>query len=192
MLACEKRRPYAPTRQSEGRRVSGRGLLAVVALTIAAAGVLFAGGQTPVDAGPLGGDGEAATETPDPARDDGEGATGATTASADGGYEFAIERVEPCGNFCRNVTAALTNAGGDARRNVTVTTRVYADDEVLWTGTETVGRLDAGETRVSTKRVDVGFSGGLKIRANDGWVTIVTLVESASGSTRFEERRKVD
>ena len=76
------------------------------------------------------------------------------------------------------------------RRAVT-SRQVYADGDLLWSGNETVGTLDSGETHRSTKRVDVGFSGGMAIRANDGYVTIVTTVESEEETTRFSERRKV-
>ena len=117
-------------------------------------------------------------------------ATPTTTATAPN-YDFTIERVEECGTTCRDVTARLANAGAATRRNVRVTTKVYADGDLLWRGNETVGALAPGEAHTSTKRVKLGFSGAMKIRNNGGYVTIVTVVESDGGTTRFSDRRKV-
>lgn len=118
-------------------------------------------------------------------------ATASTTTASDSGYDFTIEQIEECGTTCRDVTAELANDADETRRNVRVTTEVYANEDLLWTGNETVGTLASGEAHTSTKRVDVGFAGGMKIRDNDGYVTIVTIVKSDRGTVRFSERRKV-
>ncbi|WP_137283953.1 hypothetical protein [Halorussus salinisoli] len=132
-----------------------------------------------------------ATQTESTGGDAGETTMESTTTTSDSNYAFSILSVEKCGDTCRDVTARLTNTEATARENVDVTTKMYADDELLWSGNETVGTLAAGENHTSTKRVDVGFSGGLAINANDGYATIVTVVESDSGTERFSERRKV-
>lgn len=115
----------------------------------------------------------------------------ATTDNSPSGYDFTIEHIEECGSTCRNVTAVLANTGNETRRNVRATTEVYADGDLLWSGNETVGALDPGEAHTSTKRVNVGFAGGMKIQNDDGYVTIVTVVRTDDGTTRFSERRKV-
>lgn len=190
------------------RRVVGA--LVVVLVAGAAGGVLFVGGlglgespSAPADGSPT--DSEVTTTADATTGEtasggggtDGTGAgTDRTTATATetadpSGYDFTIEQVEKCGTTCRDVTARLANAGATERTDVRVTTRVYADEGLLWTGNETVGALAPGEAHTSTKRVDVGLSGGMKIQNNDGYVTIVTVVRSDEGTTRFSERRKV-
>lgn len=179
--------------------MTGRLLAAsVLLLALASAGVLVAadgpGGAIP----DLESDG--ATTTTAGGVDETADGTTATTASesagetstdARSGYALDIRSIETCGNTCRDVTAALTNEGSSARRNVTATTEVYADGDLLWSGNESVGTLSAGESHASMKRVQVGYAGGMKIRANDGYVTIVTVVRSDGGTTRFSDRRNV-
>ncbi|MFC4448852.1 hypothetical protein [Halorussus aquaticus] len=171
---------------------------AVVLLGTVGGGVLFADGAIP-GASPSDGTTPSAETTDTEA---GASPTGTDSSDSDAGgtttgttddreYAFTILTVEKCGSTCRDVTARLDNTGGTPRENVRVTTKMYADDELLWSGTQTVGTLGPGESHTSTKRVDVGFSGGMAISANDGYVTIVTVVRSDSGTTRFSERRKV-
>lgn len=189
------------------RRVVG----AVVVLLVAATtgGVLFVGGlgpgespSSPTDESPADSTGTTTADatTEETAASGGTGetgggnntTTGTTTETSDSSaYRFTIQSIEKCGTTCRDVTARLANAGADERTNVRVTTKLYADGDLLWSGTETVGALAPGEAHTSTKRVDVGLSGGMKIQNNDGYVTIVTVVRSDSGTTRFSERRKV-
>ncbi|UPW02249.1 hypothetical protein M0R88_09190 [Halorussus gelatinilyticus] len=187
--------------------MSRRALVAVVALVgVLGAGVLFAGGTDLGGESGIGAGDATATETATTARsatgttapaadDAGESGGGndatATTSMTSSEYAFTIENIEKCGSTCRDVTARLTNSGGETRENVRVTTAMLADGEVLWSGNESVGTLTPGESHVSTERVDVGFAGGMQISANDGYVTIVTVVRSESGKTRFAERRKV-
>lgn len=122
-----------------------------------------------------------------------DGGTGDSSGSddSDSGYFLTIKDIEQCGNTCRDVTATLKNTGDENRQNVHVETKVYAGDDKIWSGEETVGTLEAGGTHTSTKRVKVGYIGGAKIKNNGGYVTIVTIVTSDSGTTKFSERRKV-
>lgn len=170
-------------------------VVAVVAVAaVVGGGVLFVNDSLPSETPKSGADGATTTTTePTDSETESSGATTDTTteSATRSGYEFVIENIEKCGTTCRDVTARLTNDGAEARQDVRVTTKMYADGDLLWSGNETVGTLDSGESHHSTKRVDVGFSGGMAIRSNDGYVTIVTIVESASGTTRFSERRKV-
>jgi hypothetical protein len=192
----QKRHGHAFGREFRGGRVNSRAVLAVAAVVaVVSGGVLFVGDSVPGESTNFDSttttveatDTEAQTESSD-GRSNTEDTTETATRS---GYDFVIETIEKCGNTCRDVTARLTNDGQSTRRNVSVTTKVYADGDLLWSGNETVGTLDSGGTHRSTKRVDVGFSGGMAISANDGYVTIVTIVESEEETTRFSERRKV-
>lgn len=171
-----------------------------VALAVVAGGLWFVGGSLPggtpgeVDATPA----PDSTLTSDTAEteagtavESGTGDAGGTGEPTGSDYTFSIERIERCGGTCRDVTARLSNAGRETRRNVSVVTKVLADGDLLWSGNESVGTLAPGESHTSTRRVEVGFAGGLKIRANDGYVAIVTVVRSDAGTARFEDRRKV-
>lgn len=183
-----------------------RTVLAAAAVVVLAAAVgasaLFVGG--PSDSGdapgPIGGGGDGTTTAADGSDDssgddssgsDGDGSSDETTDSTSTPYRFDIVNIEKCGDTCRDVTATLANTGQETRQNVRVTTEVYADDDLLWTGNETVGTLEPEESHTSTKRVKLSYWDGIKIKNNDGYVTIVTVVRSDSGTVRFEERRKV-
>lgn len=175
-----------------------RGVVVAVVTVVAlvGGGVLFVNGSTPGETPSSATNGATTSTMAEPtdseaSTESGDGVERPTETATSSGYGFVIENIEKCGNTCRDVTAKLTNDGPEARRNVRVTTKMFADDTLLWSGNETIGTLDSGESHVSTKRVDVGFSGGMAISANDGYVTIVTIVESAGGTTQFSERRKV-
>lgn len=181
----------------------------VVLLAVAGATALFVGGN------PLAGQASDApnapdanaTTTPGGAGEDGADAGGAdaggsgdSQADADGSgdakdagspFRLRITSVEKCGSTCRNVTATLKNRRTADRHDVRVETKVYAADDLLWSGEETVGTLAGKETHTTTKRVKVGFGGAIKIKSNGGYVTIVTIIRSDVGTTKFSKRRKV-
>jgi hypothetical protein len=128
------------------------------------------------------------------------------TASADGGgssggdatatpkpapFGFRIDSIEGCGTTCRDVTATLTNRRESGVDDVTVTTRIYVQDDRIWQGSEEIGRLDAGESATTTKRVDIGYFDAAKIQNNDGYVTVETTVQSSAGTYTFSGRRQV-
>lgn len=173
--------------------------VAVVLLAVGGAGVLFVGDLSPgetLDPGTGHATTVGGSDSEDGQTDDDSGGSAATTtesSTGDGstGYAFTIEKIEKCGDTCRDVTARLANTGQETRQNVRVTTKVYADGDLLWTGNESVGTLQPDESHTSTKRVKLSYWEAMKIKNNDGYVTIVTVVRSDSGTTRFEERRKV-
>jgi hypothetical protein len=129
---------------------------------------------------------------------DGDGDAGGndTAAPAPPPFAFEVVRIEECGTTCRDVTAAVTNSRDERATGVQVYTTIYAgnstdgDDEV-WAGTEDVGTLEAGESATSTRRVDLSFGAALKIQNADGWITLVTTVESDEVTITFEDRRNV-
>lgn len=171
--------------------MSGRLLVALVLLlALAGAGVLVAADGSSDAIPDFESDGATTTTTTTTAATS--ESPDSTRTDADSGYALDIRSIDRCGSTCRDVTAALVNEGSSARRNVTATTEVYADGDLLWSGNESVGTLSAGESYASTKRVQVGLSGGMKIQANDGYVTIVTVVRSDDGTTELAERRNVE
>ncbi|WP_058367313.1 hypothetical protein [Haloparvum sedimenti] len=173
-----------------GRTAAIAVVLSVVVLGGLAAGFLVLGGGPGGDGGGLTGDGagggggsggdDAGAATATPAMED-------TNAS----FQFTIDEIEECGNTCRDVTATIVNDGGETAEGIVVHTTMYADDDVVWEGTEEIGELPANESYTSTREVDVGYGGGAKIQENDGYVTIETVIEFDDGQEVFTERRQV-
>jgi hypothetical protein len=163
------------------------GLLAVVGLVLlATAGVALTGVFGLFGAGETGPPTESA---PVP--------TPATAADGTASQSFTLDtrEVDACGMLCRNVTSTVTNEQSTAARDVTIRTRLYAgndtDGEVRWRGTERVDRIGAGETYVTTQRVELSMDAALAVRDADGWVTIRTTVETADQSVTITDRREV-
>jgi len=167
-------------------------VIVLVVGAAAGAGLLALGGPgAVVDGGdaPDGTDGTEAGST-----DGGDSTTTTATpqmADTEAAFVFAIDDIQECGDTCRDVTATLSNDGGEAAANVTVETNVYTDGDLIWEGDEDVGRLDAGGEHTSTKRVELGYSDALKVENNDGWITIETIVRFEDGQQVFTEERQV-
>lgn len=130
-----------------------------------------------------GGDGDSETD---------DGSNEATTPP----FTFSIDDIEDCGQTCRDVTVTLFNEQDDTAEDVTVYTRIYAgnstdESDLVWEGTEEVGAMDANSSVTRTQRVELSYSDGLAIEQNDGWVTIVTTVQSSEETVTFEEERNV-
>lgn len=124
-----------------------------------------------------------------------DGATGdAETTETGPSYAFVIERIESCGETCRDVTTTLTSEGA-ASTDVTVYTRIYAgngtDGDVVWEGSEPVGDLDAGESYTATKRVELSMTDAFAVQQADGWITIQTTIQSDEKTVTTTEQRKV-
>ncbi len=121
---------------------------------------------------------------------------GATDTDADTGPSFAfeIDRIESCGETCRDVTTTLTSEGAGST-DVTVYTRIYADNgtdgDVVWQGSEPIGDLDAGESYTGTKRVDLSITDAYAIQQSGGWITIQTTIQSDEKTVTTTERRQV-
>ncbi len=177
-------------------------LVCLVALGVVGAVVLGVGpvadagsdvsGGTPV----AGSDGTGATEQAasdgasagdDTGANDGERASGESQRP----FDLDVEDIEECGRTCRDVTVGLTNNGANERTNVTVATTLYAGDEAVWNGKESVGALASEESTTETRRVKLGFVAGAKIQRNDGVVTVETVVRWDGGSATYREDREV-
>jgi hypothetical protein len=175
--------------------------LLVIAVVVVVAGVAgaaaFGVGPFPSDSLPNGG---TTTEAPDddPSSAGGGGGSGgggdsgtATATPEPSPFGFTIDSIENCGNTCRDVTATLTNRQDGAVSDVDVTTRIYVKEDKIWQGSEDVGRLAAGESSTTTKRVEIGYFDAAKIKNNDGYITVETTVQSSAGTYTFSGRRQV-
>ncbi|MFC6826640.1 hypothetical protein [Halopelagius fulvigenes] len=109
-------------------------------------------------------------------------------------FDFQIRNVERCGLTCRDVTVTATNTKNTTARNVTFVTKMYAGgngDNLVWRGNETFRKVEPGETKRVTKRVNLGLFEAAQVRQNGGFVTAKTNVTWDSGNESFSERRKV-
>lgn len=155
--------------------------------------------------GPMGGAGESkVTDTPESTGTvyemGGGGGSNGGSGAADGEqlppYYFTINSIEKCGQTCRDVTVTLTNNRNQTANDVTVYTRIYAGNNTdqsnkVWEGKEQIGTMQPNESVTSTKRVKLSYSEGLKVKNHDGWITIVTTVESMDVTITFKEQRDV-
>lgn len=112
-------------------------------------------------------------------------------------FAFTIDSIDNCGQTCRDVTATVDNTQNQSASEVTVYTRIFAGenstemDDLVWEGTEDVGTLAAGDAHTSTKRVDLSLQEAVEIDGNDGWITIVTTVDSDDETITVRETRQV-
>lgn len=152
-------------------------LVVGVVLLMAGAGAAFAAGIGPALGGDSGSTVESfPTETPSSPTDTSSGGdsdgTTATDVSTGSPYAFSVDRIEECGETCRDVTATLTNEQSTGVSNVTIYTRIYTgngtDGDVVWEGTESVGDLSAGESYMVTERVELSLADAYAVKRNDG------------------------
>lgn len=112
-------------------------------------------------------------------------------------FGFTIEAIEECGRTCRDVTVSLSNERDEPATNVTVFTRIYAgqdntaEEDLVWSGKEPVGTLEAGGSYTATERVELSLQEALAVENNGGWITVVTTVRSRERTVTFRESRQV-
>ena len=145
-----------------------------------------------------GGDGVATTDGGTSVETDG---GGGNAAASDGGtatstrpaydFQFRILNTKSCGQTCRDVTVRLTNQGAETATGVTAKSRIFADGDRIWSGTENIGTMSPGESVTRTKRVKLGMFDAMKVKQNNGYVTIKTTVTWDGGSRTFTQRVKV-
>lgn len=176
---------------------------AVVVIVATGGAAAFAAGVGPAPGGNSGdeiSDFPTATATPNGGASAAEStATGTATGSAtpEPRPEFVttVESVERCGQTCRDVPSAVTNEGSADATGVTVYTRIFVGQEtsgdVVWTGTADVGRLPAGASHATTKRVELSLADAAAVRSADGWITIQTTIQSDQRTVTFAESRQV-
>lgn len=178
------------------RRAFIAGALALAVVGAGAAYVTDVGPAPASDAGDA--DDPFPTETTastDGGSGDTETSGGPATDAPDRPFAFVIDRIESCGNTCRDVTTTLTNQQSSDATSVTVHTRIFAgngtDGDVVWQGSEEVGDLPAGESTTATKRVELSMMDGYAVKQNDGWISVQTTVQSEEETMTFAERRQV-
>lgn len=174
----------------------GGGILVVVLLALGL-GAAFYYGVGPA----LGGtdSGEELTDFPTATTIyEGSAAGGTDSTSAETPpFSFTIDVVEECGQTCRDVTATLHNNQNEIATGVTVFTRVFAGDDNtaeedrVWEGKEEVGTVAAGESHTSTERVELSLQEANKIQQHDGWITIVTTVQTDERTVTFRDSEQV-
>ncbi len=166
-------------------------------LLIASAAVAFAMGVGPAP----GGDSADIESFPTEESESSGGSTGAGTDTEETAtptgppFTSSIDRIEECGETCRDVTTTLTNDQQTADSNVTVYTRIYAgngtDGTVIWEGVEEVGDMESGESYTTTRRVEISLADARTVRQHDGWITVQTTVQSDSETMTVTEQRQL-
>ena len=131
----------------------------------------------------------AAAPTPTPRTD----ATGTSATATPGpAFDFSVDDLAECGETCRDVEATLTNNQDETATDVTVDIRMYAGNgtggERVWEGTESVGRLAAGESATITRRVELSTADAIAVQQADGWVTVEATVESNGTAVTLTRR----
>ena len=168
------------------------GSLLVAALLLAGLGVaVFTGvGPTPGDES---GDSVSTVPAGTPSDDD-SAATGSTDVAP---FSLTIDEVDECGQTCRDVTATLHNHQNDTAERVIVSIAIFAgenttdEDDLVWEGSVEVGTLEAGGSHTTTERVDLSYWDSLAVSRNDGWITILTTVESDERTVTFRDTEHV-
>lgn len=172
------------------------GVLVVLLLALGM-GAAFYYGVGPAPGGTDSGD--ELTEFPTATPSDATPASGGseTAGTATQPFSFTIDEIEECGQTCRDVTATLHNNQGEPATGVTVFTRVFAgedntaEEDLVWEGKEEVGTMDADASHTTTRRVELSLRDGNKINQNDGWITIVTTVQTDDRTVTFRDSEQV-
>ena len=151
---------------------------------------------TGVGPAPGGDSGEDIEEFPTEEETDDDGST--ATASADAPpFSFTIDDTSECGRTCREVTATLDNNRNETATGVTVYIRILAGenntetDDIVWEGTEDVGTMEPDAAHTTTKRIELSLQDARKVDRNDGWITILTTVESDTTTVTFQDSEQV-
>lgn len=148
-----------------------------------------------------GGGGDSIEEFPTAGEGSGDSDDGdlsdSSASSEEGPFSFTVDEVEECGRTCRDVTATVYNEQDEPASGVTVYTRVFAGenntdrDDVVWEGSDEVGALEAGTSYTGTERIELSYRDGLKVDREDGWITILTTVESDETTVTFRDSEQV-
>jgi hypothetical protein len=178
-------------------------VVAVVLLLVGAGVAAFALGLGPA---PGGGDddsdvGPIPTETPSSTDDtnetaDAEGDSGGDVESTTPPFTVSIDQISSCGTTCRDVTATLTNQQPEPAEDVTVFTQIYVGNSTaaadrIWEGSQSLGTIPAGASVTRTQRVSLSYAEAYSVQQHDGWVTVVTTIQSTDRTVTVEERRDV-
>jgi hypothetical protein len=170
-------------------------LLGGVLLAIVVVAGIGAALYTGVGPAPGGDSGEEIEDFPTEEEADNDGST--TTAEDTPPFTFTIDDTSNCGQTCREVTATLDNNQNETASGVTVYIRILAGenntntDDIVWEGTEDVGTMDPDASHTTTKRIELSLQDARKVNENDGWITILTTVESDTTTVTFQDSEQV-
>lgn len=154
---------------------------------------------TVYEVGDGGGSGGGDGSSGDDGGGDGGSGSGDATATATPPpppFAFTIDNIEQCGQTCREVTATISNQQATSASDVAVYTRIYAgnstaEGDKVWEGLNEVGTLEGGGAATRTDTVELSLVEAGQVQNNDGWITIVTTVESAERTITFRNNRNV-
>ena len=183
-------------------------VVAAVALVVGGGVVAFVTGLGPAPGGESGDeitDFPTATATPGGGASVAEAPSGGTTSSGTAAatatpeprpvFVTTVGSVENCGRTCRDVTSTTANDGRADATGVTVYIRIFvgqaASGDVVWQGTEAVGRLPAGDSYTATRRVELSLAEAAAVESVGGWITVQTTIQSDERTVTFAESRQV-
>lgn len=167
------------------------GILVVVVVALSL-GVALYTGVGPAPGGESGDDIETF-----PTEDAGDDGSVTTTSSDTPPFTFTIDDIEDCGSTCRDVTATLDNNQNDTATDVTVYTRIFSGenntetDDMVWEGKEEAGDMEPGESYTTTKRVELSLQEARQVDQANGWITILTTVQSDETTVTFQDSKQV-
>lgn len=171
-------------------------LIGGVPLVVVAATSLGAALYTGAGPAPGGDSGDSIEAFPTEDNPD-NGGSEATSLDDTAPLSFTIDDIEECGETCRDVTATLDNNQNETETNVTVFVRIFAGDNntetdnLVWEGTEDAGTIEAGGSHSTTERVELSLRDARKIDQEDGWITILTTIESDDTTVTFRDSERV-
>lgn len=112
-------------------------------------------------------------------------------------FSFTVDNVDECGTTCRDVAATLHNNQNVTATGVIVFIRIFAGEDntdmgdLVWERKVEVGTLEAGGSYTTTERVELSIRDARKVERENGWITILTVVESDEKTVRFQESERV-
>ena len=168
------------------------GVLVVLVVVLGIGAALYTG----MGPAPGGDSGEEIEDFPI-ADDADDGGSEATSPDDTDPFSFTIDTIEECGETCRDVTVTLDNNQNETATNVTVYIRIFAGqdnthtDDIVWEGIEDAGTVEAGEDHTTTERVELSVQDARKIDQENGWITILTTVESDDTTVTFQDSERV-
>lgn len=179
------------------------GLLVVFVVVTGLGAALYTG----VGPAPGGGSGDTIEEFPIATPTDGESDSSSSSETAresdsslsseTAPFSFTIDDIVECGQTCRDVTATLQNNQDETATSVTVFTRIFAGEnntdtaDIVWEGKENVGTQEAGVTHTTTERIELSLQEAHRIEQNDGWITILTTVQTDETTVTFQDNQQV-
>lgn len=179
------------------RTAIGGAIFVLLILAISLAGAFYLG----IGPAPGGPSGEPITDFPTATPANGGSPDGGSSDGSSSGdaapFSFTVDNVEECGPTCRDVTATLHNDQDEPATGVTVYIRIFAGqnntdiDDRVWEGRVDVGSLDPGGVSTTTERVELSIQDARKVDQADGWITILTTVQSDETTVTFRESEQV-